>query len=86
MSVAERTAPHIDDRHGNNRHLDFFPQVFHAAEKRPQEAVARLEGASGTQLDGMLVRTLIHELRGERSARFKSDSSARTLAITLPAW
>jgi diguanylate cyclase (GGDEF)-like protein len=34
-----------------------------------QEAFKILEEASGTQLDGMLVRTLIRELRGERAAR-----------------
>src|SRR5205085_3544558 len=34
-----------------------------------QDAMRELESVSGTQLDGMVVRTLIHALRGERAAR-----------------
>ena len=34
-----------------------------------EAAAAELEAASGTQLDGMLVRILLHELRPERVAR-----------------
>ena len=36
---------------------------------KPEEACRELEKLSGTQLDGMIVRTLVREVRGERAVR-----------------
>jgi HD-GYP domain-containing protein (c-di-GMP phosphodiesterase class II) len=37
--------------------------------KTPAEAMLELEKASGTQFDGMLVRVLIRQLKGQKSAK-----------------
>ncbi len=37
--------------------------------KNPVEAMSEMESLSGTQFDGLLVRLLIHQLRGEKVAR-----------------
>jgi diguanylate cyclase (GGDEF)-like protein len=41
----------------------------YAEGKIPMEAMMELERSSGTQFDGMLVRVLLKQLRGERAAR-----------------
>lgn len=41
----------------------------YADAKSPAEAMLELEKASGTQFDGMLVRVLIRQLKGQRSAK-----------------
>ena len=37
--------------------------------KNPAEAMLELEKASGTQFDGMLVRVLIRQLKGQKAAK-----------------
>ncbi|HZQ91586.1 MAG TPA: diguanylate cyclase [Terriglobales bacterium] len=56
VAAAEAYAHMIAER-------SYAPTLGHA------EALAELEKASGTQLDGMLVRTLVRELKSEKAAR-----------------
>ena len=41
----------------------------YAPVKSQDEAIAELEAMSGTQFDGMLVRILIRQLRGEKVSK-----------------
>ena len=50
-------------------YVDMTTERAYAAVKTPEEAIAELEAMSGVQFDGMLVRILIRQLRGEKISK-----------------
>jgi len=54
-------------------YVDMTTERAYAAVKTQEEAIAELEAMSGVQFDGMLVRILIRQLRGEKVSKGNSS-------------